>query len=28
VVTKPYNIELLSKAIHGVLNDTIDFKNH
>ena len=22
VVTKPYNIEVLSKAIHGVLNDT------
>jgi DNA-binding NarL/FixJ family response regulator len=26
VVTKPYNIELLSKAIHSVLNDTVNVK--
>jgi hypothetical protein len=26
VVTKPYNIELLSKAIHSVLNDTGSIK--
>ncbi|HSC34916.1 MAG TPA: PAS domain S-box protein, partial [Thermodesulfobacteriota bacterium] len=26
VVTKPYNIELLSKAIHNVLNDTVNVK--
>jgi DNA-binding NarL/FixJ family response regulator len=28
VVTKPYNIEVLSKAIHSVLNDTDKIKNH
>ncbi len=28
VVTKPYNIEVLSKAIHGVLNDTGNTNNH
>lgn len=28
VVAKPYNIEVLSKAIHGVLNDTGNINNH
>jgi CheY-like chemotaxis protein len=28
VLTKPYNIEVLSKTIHGVLSNGADTKNH